>query len=90
MLAGRVVVRVRPLTETEQGHGHGVAVSCCDDNRTVQIDPLNAEDGKRIAQNFSLDASVPPEASQVRRCPTSDFASATPCQVIGVLRRAGP
>ena len=65
MLVSRVVVRVRPLTEAEEGEGHGVALSCLDDKRTVQIDPLSSEDGKRIAQSFSMDASVPPDASQV-------------------------
>lgn len=64
-LVSRVVARVRPLTEAEQGEGHAVALSCLEDNRTVQIDPLSSEDGKRVAQSYSLDASVPPDASQV-------------------------
>ena len=70
----RVVARVRPLTEGEEGEGHSVGLSCLDDARTVQIDTLPGDDGRRVAQSYSLDASVPPDASQVcvrgRACDT--------------------
>jgi hypothetical protein len=65
MCVCRVVVRVRPLTETEEGGGHIVGLSCLEDARTVQIDLPSGDNGKRIAQSYSLDASIPPEASQV-------------------------
>ena len=61
----RVVARVRPLTQAEESSGHGVALACLDDARTVQIDLLPSDNGKRVAQSYSLDASIPPEASQV-------------------------
>ena len=62
----RVVARVRPLTESEEGGGHGVALSCLEDAQTVQIVSLPGDEGRRVAKSYSLDASVPPDASQVR------------------------
>jgi hypothetical protein len=61
----RVVARIRPLTEAEEGSGHGVALSCLDDLKTIHIDQQHGNDGKRVAQSYSLDAIIPPDASQV-------------------------
>ena len=54
------------MTESEEGGGHGVALSCLEDAQTVQIVSLPGDEGRRVAQSYSLDASVPPDASQVR------------------------
>jgi len=64
----RVVARVRPLTQGEHDVGHVVGLTCLDDARTVHIDTPPGEDGKRVTQSYSLDVSVPPEASQVCVC----------------------
>jgi hypothetical protein len=61
-----VVVRVRPLRESQEEGCHGVALSCLEDAQTVQIVSLPGDEGRRVAQSYSLDASVPPDASQVR------------------------
>lgn len=60
----RVVVRVRPLMESEVDKCT-LALACLDDARTVQINLPPGDNGKRISQSYSLDASIPPEASQV-------------------------
>ena len=43
-----------------------MALSCLEDAQTVQIVSLPGDEGRRVAQSYSLDASVPPDASQVR------------------------
>ena len=62
-------MRVRPLTDAERDSGEKAALLCLDDQRTVHIDQPPGEDRTlrstgRVVQSYSLDASIPPDASQ--------------------------
>lgn len=65
-----VVARTRPITPAEDAKGYSVAVTCLDDNRTVEIvgeipDTFDRKKGpKAVCQQYALDGAVPPHASQ--------------------------